>query len=54
MYVIIIYLYVYIVTLYAFLIVNVTVYKFNDNGFKISLYLNFLQIFYGLTMKPKV
>ena len=28
--------------------------KLNDETFKISLYFDFLQIFYGLTMKPKV
>ena len=33
---------------------NVTKYKLNNKTFQILLYFNFLQIFYELTMKPKV
>ena len=29
-------------------------FKLNKDTYKILLYFNFLQIFYGLTMKPKV
>ena len=42
------------VTLYAFLFEKVTKYKLNDEIFETLLHFDFLQIFYGLTMKPKV
>ena len=46
------YVYIYInICIYAFLFGNVTKYKFNDETFKVLLYFDFLQIFYGLTMK---
>ena len=41
-------------TLYALFFANVTIYKFNEETFKILLYFFFLKIFYRLTMKPKV
>ena len=36
-----IFIYVYTVTLYVFYFVNVTIYKLNDDTFKISLYFDF-------------
>ena len=40
-----IYIYIYVVTLYAFFLVNVTIYKFNNKTFKILLYFDFSQIY---------
>ena len=37
-----------------FFFVNVTIYKFNNETLNVLLYSDFLQILYGLTMKPKV
>ena len=36
---------IYVVTLYAFFLVNVTIYKFNNKTFKILLYFDFSQIY---------
>ena len=45
---------IYIITLHAFLFGNVTKHKLNDKAFKICLYFDSLQFFYGLTSKGKV
>ena len=33
--------------------ISIYIYKLNDKTFKILLYFDFLQFFYGLSMKPK-
>ena len=44
----------FLVTLYAFFFGNVRKYKFSDKIFIFFIYIvRYVQIFYGLTMKPK-
>ena len=48
-------IYIYIITLCAFFIEYVKMYKINDETFKINFVIfRYSQIFYGLTMKRKV
>ena len=44
---------IYIIYILYMYIYNIYI-KLNDEVFKIWLYFDFLQVFYGLTMKPKL
>ena len=48
-----IYMFIHIYIIYIYIYLFIYLFKFNDETFKISLYFDFLQIFYGLPIKAK-